>query len=86
MRMSIPATHTALVAVGLFAAVVQAHADTLSLHMLELADAQAGICVTPRHVYLFEAWGLQAPFAAAMPALETSAKSIKVSWMADVLF
>jgi hypothetical protein len=42
--------------------------------------------VTPRHVYLFEAWGLQAPFAAAMPALETSAKSIKVSWMADVLF
>ncbi len=42
--------------------------------------------ITPRHVYLFEAWGPQAPFAAAMPALETSAKSIKVSWMADVLF
>ena len=41
--------------------------------------------VTPRHVYLFEAWGPQAPLVAAMPALETAVKSIKVSWMADVL-
>jgi len=42
--------------------------------------------ITPRHVYLYEAWGPHAAFAAALPALETSVKSMQVSWMADVLF
>ncbi|MCX7002204.1 MAG: DUF4349 domain-containing protein, partial [bacterium] len=40
---------------------------------------------TERHVYVFEAWGPQASFAAAMPALETSFKSCTHSWWSDWL-
>jgi hypothetical protein len=46
----------------------------------------AGFTTTSRHVYLFEAWGPQDAFNAALPALEQSVKSIRISWLADVMF
>lgn len=46
----------------------------------------AGFTTTSRHVYLFEAWGPRDAFNAAQPALEQAVKSMRISWLADVMF